>query len=84
MKVMPIIREGEAIFALDDENDIIAGVCFGYNENIRTKTRLYKVAYGNITGDYPLEYEFLERNVFRYLNQAITERERRAKYNETV
>jgi hypothetical protein len=84
MKAMPIIKEGAAIFALDEENNIIAGVCFGYNENIRTETRLYKLAYGNVTSEYPLELDFPEEDVFRYLNQAVAERERRIEYSETV
>lgn len=84
MKAMPIIKEGAAIFALDDENNIIAGVCFGYNENIRTDTRMYKIAYGDVTRDYPLEYEFPEEDVFKYLNQAVTERERRREFHEAV
>lgn len=80
MKPMPIIKEGAAIFALDDEDHIIAGVCFGYNENIRTDKRFYKIAYGDVTREYPLEYEFPEEDVFKYLNQAVTERERRIEY----
>lgn len=84
MEAMPIIKEGAAIFALDEENNIIAGVCFGYNENIRTETRLYKVAYGDVTSEYPLEFDFPEEDVFRYLNQAVKERERRIEYNEAV
>lgn len=84
MKAMPIIKEGAAIFALDEENNIIAGVCFGYNENIRTETRFYKIAYGNITSKYHSEFEYPEEDVFRYLNQAVAERERRIEYSETV
>jgi len=84
MKAMPIIKEGAAIFALDEENNVIAGVCLGYDENIRTDIRLYKVAYGNVTGEYPLELDFPEEDVFKYLNVAVTERERRIEYSETV